>query len=658
MSSTKTTAAKAATSKAATAKASEAKAKAKAAPAEQEEEEPAEQSHLLSRGLVWASTSWGLSMILHIVFVLVLGMWTIAQIAKTEVKDLVATVEERPDEVINQVLEEEVKPSETLDLVSTSISSMLGANGAVQAMAEPKVAQQVTETVTDQPQVDVALADVFASTGTVLSNELPEGQAGDPAVISDSIADAMDRITAEILAKLAKSKVLVIWCFDESGSVQDDRIEIMNRIERVYKELGVSEQAAGDALLTAVTSYSMATHVQTPKPTANIEEIMKAMNDVPIDESGVENMCQAIGESISLHRKYATSGRRQLMLILVTDESGDPKSNFDYLEATIAEAKQGHCPLYVLGREAVFGYPYAHMRWEDPKTGIPFWIQIDRGPETPFPEQLQIDGLHRRWDAHASGFGPYEQTRMARQTGGLFFMLPNPEANLVGRDNRKYTLEAMRPYLPDLSARADYLAERDKHEMRRIMWKVITDLNPYNKGGPRVEVRIDNFSINQDEFRRQAAEEMKQAMALIGYLKEAEKALEKARPMRSREASPRWRANFDMMYAQTIAYQVRLYEYGAYLQAFMNNPKPIKNVFGPRRPTNAWDVHTSAKTLTGDKFKKEKDKSTQLYTEIMREHVGTPYASRAEWEIKRGFGVDLHEDYEDPRRAGIKVPKL
>ena len=73
--------------------------------------------------------------------------------------------------------------------------------------------------------------------------------------------------------------------------------------------------------------------------------------------------------------------------------------------------------------------------------------------------QLQVDGIHRRYDAHPSGFGPYEQARLARQTGGVFFLLPSPEANLWRRDDRIYDADAMRPYLPNLAARGDYAAE-------------------------------------------------------------------------------------------------------------------------------------------------------------------------------------------------------
>src|SRR5262249_2146576 len=153
-------------------------------------------------------------------------------------------------------------------------------------------------------------------------------------------------------------------------------------------------------------------------------------------ESGEEMMCTAVGTTIEFFRKYATSGQRQMMLVLVTDESGNMQDNLDHVEAAIATAKSTRCICYTLGRESVFGYPYAYMRWTDPTTKINFWLQIDRGPETPVVEQLQTDGFTRRWDAHPSGFGPYEQARLSQQTGGVFFMLPSLETNLVRGEKR------------------------------------------------------------------------------------------------------------------------------------------------------------------------------------------------------------------------------
>ncbi len=81
------------------------------------------------------------------------------------------------------------------------------------------------------------------------------------------------------------------------------------------------------------------------------------------DETGEEKMCTAVGTTIQHFRNYATSGQRQMMFVLVSDESGDMQDNLDHVEAAIAKAKSARCICYALGRESVFSYPYACMRW-------------------------------------------------------------------------------------------------------------------------------------------------------------------------------------------------------------------------------------------------------------------------------------------------------
>lgn len=632
------------------------------------EEPPPEMpsSRSLSRNIVWALAAGGSSMMVHLALLLALGLMVVSTPIKQAPKVLEAAVtKDEPQEEIVQKLQKEITPSQTLQVAtnaSSSASSVAGVSGAVSAsVAVPKL----NTTVVDRPtamRVDVGAVSVFTQSGSAMVAAAPEGTLGEALMATGGIGDAMDRMTQEILNKLAKGKVLVVWAMDQSESMQDDRDEIMARIGRVYQELGLAQSTNADsnALLTGVISYGAATVLHTPQPTSKVPEIEAAFKAVPVDPSGAEMQCQAVSFAINSFQKLVSNGGRQMMLIMVTDESGDAASNNTQLESTIALAKQNRVPIYVLGREAVFGYPYAHMRWIDPETKIDFWLRIDRGPETPYPEQLQVDGIHRRFDAHPSGFGPYEQSRMARQTGGIFFMLPSPEANLWRRQEIDYDAEIMRPYLPELSARVDYASERDKYPMRAMLWKVITDLNPYDKRLENVvQVRFWDWPIERDKFAVEAEKEIKKAQTLIKYFGEAQKALEGVAAQRNRDPSLRWRANYDITVAQLIAYQARLYEYVDYIKAFAQTPKPIKNELGPTRPTNRWDGRYVKKTRVEDpKVVALRDKSLELYRQVIKDHPGTPWAARAEYELGRGFGVDLIEDFEDPRRPNVKIPVL
>jgi hypothetical protein len=430
----------------------------------------------------------------------------------------------------------------------------------------------------------------------------------------------------------------------------------------VYKELGLFGATRGDALLTAIASYGEKLHIHTERPTYNLDEIRSDIEKVGVDPTGKEHMCFAVGKTINFYQRFALQGRRQLALIMVTDESGDQTTNLELLEATVAEARAARCRIYTLGREAVFGYPWCYMNWVDPKTSINYWLQIDRGPETPYVEQLQTEGFWRRWDAHPSGFGPYEQARLCRETGGIFFMLPSPEVNLVRRDDRKYALARIRPYMPDLGTREDYAEEREQSKLRSTLWKVINDLNPWRE--PQINLRQE-YPIEMEEFRRVAPAEVQKALRYVVYLDQAEKVLEGLQRERAKEIYPRWQANYDLIYAQVLAYKVRVYQYGAYLEWFMRNPKqPALKPPNPRLTATHWDITTRQEMLetkyaSQEELQKYVQKATQLFQNIMKNHEGTPWAARAQWELTRGFGVHVVQDWDDPRRGqGVVLPKL
>jgi len=121
----------------------------------------------------------------------------------------------------------------------------------------------------------------------------------------------------------------------------------------------------------------------------------------------------------------------------------------------------------------------------------------------------------------------------------------------------------------------------------------------------------------------------------------------------------RWRANYDLAHAQTIAYQARLHDYVAYVGAFVRTPKAVKNELGPSRPTNEWNAALVRRTLVDDeKVAALRDRATNLYRQIAKTHPGTPWAARAELELARPYGLEFREGYEGPRGTFSRpIPK-
>ncbi len=618
----------------------------------------------ISRKLVWSAAACGSSTVAHLVLLLALGLAMVSLPVREKPIINITSEPERLREELTARLPTQIQPAPPGPTLSSGVvisryDNVPGTNRST--VHHPKSDSKIVDRQTSV-RVDVGVGDPLNQSGTIFRSELPAGANGDPISPVSGYAEAMDRMTQEILNMLARRKVLIVWALDQSESMEDDRLEITTRIQNVYDQLGLSGAVKGDALLTAVTSYGATTANHTPQPTSQVDEIMAAIRSVPNDPSGKEMQCQAAAFAMASFQRVAAASDRQLAVIMVTDESGDMNTNLSQLEQTIELAKTLNCKIFVLGRESVFGYPYAYMRYHHEETKTNHWLRIDRGPETPWPEQLQIDGFHARNDAFPSGFGPYEQSRMARETGGVFFMLPSPEVNLVGRRaDLIYDADGMRPYLPSLATREAYTYERDRSPMRAVVWKVIVDLNPYDKThGSRIGVQTAHFSIDPTKFAAQAQTQLARAQDMIVYLQAAQQAMEAVAPLKNRETSPRWRANYELIYAQTLAYEARLQEYGWYLAEFVKTPKPIVNSLGPARPTNEWNVHVVRRLLKPEITQSLRDRADELFREIVKNHAGTPWAARAEFELRRGYGIELVEGYEDPRNLagrGITLPK-
>ncbi len=310
------------------------------------------------------------SIFVHLVLLVGLAIWMLPEVVH-EVTTVIVVDARSTDEDALERLSQEALETASASISMLSTDSMSGVAGSATGLISA-------------PSLDQGLVEKLSSSGSGLAISIPLDRApsamrlieatpystlGDARAIVADYDDAFDRITQEIFWMLANSNVLVTWCFDQSESMKDDQQEIRSRIRHVYSELGLVGQTNNDALMTAVTSYGQGYLQHTKRPTSNVEEIEAAMDTVPVDPSGKEFMCQAITLSIAQHLKYVKQGQRQMALIVVTDESGERKGNLELLEQAIATARDAKCRIFVLGREAVFGYPYAHMKWKHPFTG-------------------------------------------------------------------------------------------------------------------------------------------------------------------------------------------------------------------------------------------------------------------------------------------------
>ncbi|EAQ77687.1 vWA domain-containing protein [Blastopirellula marina] len=614
------------------------------------------------------SSSFLASLIFHMAAVILLALLTFDPPPDRSAHSVI--LDDVIDEPLDRPLEDELDELEDLATemsITMMPSSVSGLSGTAPAsLSAPQFETQLMEDIIG-PEVSLVDLELLTKPNDSLMRELPVGTQGAVNAVVGDYNEAMDRIAQELVWMLDKGEVVVVWLFDQSGSMKDDQAKIRDRIGRVYDELGIVGVSQDEALTTGVASFGSNFQLHTKTPTSNRDEIAEAIAEVPIDPSGEELTTQAVMEVITRHKRYAQISKRQMAIILVSDESGNPDSNQRYLEETIQAANKANCRVYVMGREAMFGYPYGHVRWENPRNGDIHLLPVDRGPETALIEQLQTDGFGKRRDSMPSGYGPYEQVRLAKETGGIFFMLPGEEKDLYQLKDRRYSVAAMEPYRPDLRPRRDLMREAMQDPLQAVISKVIYDLNPYNEEVASVIEIRRRFSTDFATLTQQVRYEQAKMLTYIEYLDKAIAAIERAQPLRDASPYVRQQANFDLLHAQLLAYRVRAYEYGAYLTEFVKKPPAPPKLPTPKHEFRSWDLITVKKLSAEEVTGADIQKSRKLLKEIVNEYPGTPWAERANWELNRGFGVALtpwlfdtsrFPNANDKSAPPIQVPKL
>jgi hypothetical protein len=245
---------------------------------------------------------------------------------------------------------------------------------------------------------------------------------------------AVDRITNEILLSLDERPTLVAWLFDQSGSLKPQRESIAKRFDRIYKELGIIEESGNKAfkqhgqqpLLTVVAEFGNSVDLITPKPIDDLSAIKSAVRSIKDDanDNGKENVFQSVGFLAEKFRHYRlASPRRNVMIVVFTDEAGD---DLEALDATVDLCRKYEMPVYVIGVPAPFGRETAYIKWVDPDPRFdqtPQKAPVHQGPESLMPERIMLlfGGKKEDEEQMDSGFGPFGLSRLAYETGGLYF---------------------------------------------------------------------------------------------------------------------------------------------------------------------------------------------------------------------------------------------
>lgn len=469
---------------------------------------------------------------------------------------------------------------------------------------------------------------------------------------------AVDRITHEILLSLDERPTLVVWLFDQSGSLKPQRDSIAKRFDRIYEELGAIKASGNEAfrhdetpLLTAVAEFGASVQLLTRRPTDDLTEIQAAVRAVSDDTGGRENVFQSVGYLAQKfrHQRLARP-RRNVMIVVFTDEAGD---DIEALDATVDVCRKYEMPVYVIGVPAPFGRETAFVKWVDPDPNFdqsPQWAPVHQGPESLAPERIKLPfgGREELEEQMDSGFGPFGLCRLTYETGGLYFTVhPNRE---TGKRIRPWETAAMSSHLGSFfdarvmrNYRPEYVPARQYFELVKSnsVCAALVEASRLSATTPMENVRLRFPRIDDAQLARDLSNAQRTAAKLEPKINALTTILRQGERDRDQVTTPRWQAGFDLAIGRALAVKVRTEGYNAMLAEAKQGLK-----FKDER-NDTWVLRPAESVTVGSALAKDAADARANLERVVAEHQGTPWALDAAQELREPLGWVWGEEFND-----------
>jgi hypothetical protein len=492
------------------------------------------------------------------------------------------------------------------------------------------------------------------------------------------MGEVAGQIMGSLEGGLAKGDTVVIWLLDRSISMKRQHEILAVELEQQLTTLHEGFAENPRHLMHAAVAFGGTTQellASTPRPHA----LMTAFRAVPVDESGIENVCGAIQQCLQQYVIRRPKFRdRQFLFVVLTDESGD---DTPLLEETIALCQKYKVRVDVIGPSAVLGQRKGYHLYVHPQNQLLYYLPVARGPDSGMPERLDLpywfrnvpegwnesargpwQGAYVGWlggsnlESIVSGFSPYALTRLTRETGGQYTIFDRPG------DRSPFTMGRLRRYLPDYRSIDEIQVDlrQEQAALRRtvlaaasVTWNASDRLQP-----PRL--RIGGSNIAPGEFvsllQRELPREIERSRDALLILEQALSAFDSlpAEQAYEQEPSARWRAWYDLTRGRLMAVSVRYQEYVLICQQILAEAQRLG--VGP----NLLTFYPSAELLnprTSGRFKE----ADQLLQRCVQEHQGTPWQYLAERELAEPLSVRFQlQTLPPPRPVGpvVRPPEV
>ena len=562
----------------------------------------------------------------------------------------------QPSEAVDDVL---LQPQEIA--FSAEVPAAVGAESeqsmeVAEALAPTLSEQSVVPVVADESLVNDIQIEPLDAVPTGLQFNADIVVKGAVGVGTTGASGAVDRLTAEIANSLEQRPTVVCWLFDQSVSLSAQRAEIAARLGRVFEELGAnrSEQHRPD-LTNVVIAFGKDASVVTRSPTKDVGEVVRAIESIPVDDSGVELTFGAIRRAAEATRVFRTnSPKKNVMIIVFTDEVGNDQKEADQ---TAAVCRTLGIPVYVVGVPAPFGMREVKIKYveTDPRYDQNVqWALIEQGPESLYPEVVRVRSGRFADEAIDSGFGPFSLSKLCGETGGIYFCV-HANRNTTGRVSNEQTAamasqlryffdhEAMRGYQPDYvsAAKVDQMLMTNRAKRALVEASKNSEISPMESPEMTFPREDDGaLALLLGEAQKVAAKIQPKIDSLLATLSVG-------LPDRDKIREKRWQAGFDLSMGRLLAVKVRTDAYNLMLAQAKSGMR-FKNP-----GSDTWQLEPSEEVSVGSQTEKLAKQATTYLERVVREHPGTPWALLAGEELRTPLGYKWVE-----RHTGVDKKKM
>lgn len=412
-------------------------------------------------------------------------------------------------------------------------------------------------------------------------------------------------------AQKFEGNIHLIWLVDASRSMKDDAEAVKKRLFDLYEAV---KGKGRKSILMSVLSFGKEIRLWL-KPTSDIERVRKAFDRLPVDESGVENVMQAV---IWCAKAFPSFSNRKTVIVILTDERGNDENK---VEDALDLARAKNFTVYVVSREASFGSPVGYERYQDEdgtwKTGV-----VSKGPET---AQREIPYMRWSWwfwgDHFPSGFGIYALSRLALYTGGSYYILESAPGDPKKPKKDEYDYDTMQLYRPSLASRKAYERSLRKEPLKKIIDDAVEQWHTQNV--------LYHHPFKRQDFEavlRKIPSKIEQCERIIRRLENnrlSDKVVEK---LRKRRKNLRWIANYDITLAQFYLAKHRLRQFQYSIKSYLKNKPPFY-------PYYTW--HHKGGVYQTEEEKEDREECIKAFQALARRHPGTPWGKIGELFVKR-----------------------